>query len=512
MVQLHISTDMKWESETHTQNLPGPVGKINSDSSESFVPLLGKLRIPRNIYELLWLGVGGYDDNSDDEETSTPLTNENCRFSVKISMKDVEENEPNNQVSFLDMPSLINEEPSLINVKFPVDFNFTETDCFQDPGHLPSYRGLNPKQRGIYLTWLCDVRKPLHISYVFLFYYGLERHLLSERYRDAINTILTLRQNHTHSSFMTYSEESLIVSAILHKDKSILAKILENFENANICREPALLGKLVLKRDLSAREIISIGTKAGFKNKTYITGYPDIYQKKVESVLLKEFGKNSFPFYNLSTGYFEKQTFAFANCSFHNKIRFSVVPSIEKNPEFLSIVYSVLLAADNAVKTYLMEQMNTGIALKPENQNLKKKKYLVDGIVAGKFRPRFEAVIQCYKPSIPQNFSMKFTSSTTNCLFKAVDLPDGLHYEFDDWQNRISVELHLNMSKQPLYTSTVRDLSHKTLLNLPQLIFKTQGNWLRLQFFFDDSVQPSDIANAMSLLITQTYPTLKRSI
>ena len=47
------------------------------------------------------------------------------------------------------------------------------------PDYYPSYAGLSPEQRWVYLNWLTDVSQPVYIGYVFLYYYGLERQLLS---------------------------------------------------------------------------------------------------------------------------------------------------------------------------------------------------------------------------------------------------------------------------------------------------------------------------------------------
>jgi hypothetical protein len=67
---------------------------------------------------------------------------------------------------------------------------------------------------------------PVDIGYVFIFYYGLERHLISGNYSEAIDTILTLRKTHNHPSFLSYSANALVISAILHKDKNTLMKVV----------------------------------------------------------------------------------------------------------------------------------------------------------------------------------------------------------------------------------------------------------------------------------------------
>jgi len=46
------------------------------------------------------------------------------------------------------------------------------------PDYYPTYAGLNPEQRWIYLNWLQNPSESINIGYVFLYYYGLERQLL----------------------------------------------------------------------------------------------------------------------------------------------------------------------------------------------------------------------------------------------------------------------------------------------------------------------------------------------
>ena len=67
-------------------------------------------------------------------------------------------------------------EPSLIDLD--IEIKSDTYNSIQDIGYYPSYRNLKPENRFIYLNWLCDITAPIPIGYVFIFYYGLERHLL----------------------------------------------------------------------------------------------------------------------------------------------------------------------------------------------------------------------------------------------------------------------------------------------------------------------------------------------
>jgi len=70
-------------------------------------------------------------------------------------------------------------EPSSIGlgdlVQEPSDLGLVER-----PSYYTSYEKLTPEQRWVYLDWLGNVDKEIDIGYVFIFYYGLERHLFFE--------------------------------------------------------------------------------------------------------------------------------------------------------------------------------------------------------------------------------------------------------------------------------------------------------------------------------------------
>ena len=74
-------------------------------------------------------------------------------------------------------------EPSAIGIadgiRVPLDANDIER-----PSYYPEFRRLTPEQRWIYLDWLRNVDSEVNIGYVFVFYYGLERHLFFGDYDE----------------------------------------------------------------------------------------------------------------------------------------------------------------------------------------------------------------------------------------------------------------------------------------------------------------------------------------
>jgi endonuclease-3 len=130
-------------------------------------------------------------------------------------------------------------------------------------------------------------------------------------------------------------------------------------------------------------------------------------------------------------------------------------------------------------------------------------------ITPGKFRPRFEKILRLFNGNIPQNFHLTLTSSRGNAVINAPDLPEGIHYEFNDWNDKISIEVMINRARAPQLHSSFMDISNRQFEDLPTPEIKEKASWLRLQFFFDENIQPQIISAAMNALIRQTYSKFK---
>ena len=104
-------------------------------------------------------------------------------------------------------------DPSTIYVHLPI----TEDYKVDKLPYWPSYRNMTSGQRFVYLSWLRDVTQPIEIGYVFVYYYGLERKMLTENFDRAFDEIVRLRQYHNNKSFLKYSEDALVHAAIMRK-------------------------------------------------------------------------------------------------------------------------------------------------------------------------------------------------------------------------------------------------------------------------------------------------------
>ncbi len=119
-----------------------------------------------------------------------------------------------------------NVEPALIDPSLPVAWGAADKDG-ATMGYWPSYSEIAPAHRAGYLTWLAGGRcgPDFGIGYVFLFFYGLERRVLTEAYltQDGRVEILTiigelqrLRSLYSsNTSFERYSRTLLDVATVL---------------------------------------------------------------------------------------------------------------------------------------------------------------------------------------------------------------------------------------------------------------------------------------------------------
>lgn len=305
----------------------------------SLTPYIETLTIPERVRDLLWFADGQY-KNYNPEADKRVVENELFRIEYSFGI-----------------------EPSLIYSRLPISKK-SQKDPNEKIGYYPSYERLNPEERRVYLEWLRDVTQPIDIGYVFIFYYGLERHLVFGKYREATDMILLLREHHKNNSFYSYSGSALIMASILHRDKKTFEKVMKNLENGR-CDNVLLIAKYLMKEDISIDEIISLSSQAGFNNKRYLSGYPDLFRQNISSLLEVEFGRSSLPFYNLYTKFDLEKELIFANISFSEETRTQVLPSIISNAEFKSLIYNLLSSAHEAVKKNLEELRKAGVKTEP---------------------------------------------------------------------------------------------------------------------------------------------------
>lgn len=234
-------------------------------------------------------------------------------------------------------------EPSLIWTKLPVKKN---DELETKPMYYPSYSGLSPEHRYQYLNWLQNVEQDTNLSYVFLYYYGLERHLLVGNYDAAVDEILRLIKYHNKGSFKFYATTALIASSIHRKRPDILEKapfILNDPSNIS------LYLRFELQKELTAKDLIELANRVAFYNKRYIKLKPDLFEKELQKIIDDYHERNGFILSQLESPSFQEQVY-FANVSISDKIRSIKTPQIIENNKFKQIVYDLLNQAHSAVK------------------------------------------------------------------------------------------------------------------------------------------------------------------
>jgi len=301
-----------------------PLGQLKSQSSI--------FRIPLSTQELLWLS---------NDDPSQHVLGMNFKIMLDFESRDF--------VKILTNTC----DPSTIFIKLPI-IKPDDTNKTQKLDYYPSYLYLTPEQRWIYLKWLEDVTSKIDIGYVFLYYYGLERHLLVGRFKKAFQEILKLRKYHQNKSFLNYSKSALTFSCIYHKNMVLLKQKLSLLE-FNSSDNIYLHMKNRIGEDLSANDLLNLAHRVGFKKQTYIKKNPKLLLKKIKEILINKYSRQFFPFsakYDFSKLPREKEI-TFANISFPDKIRNPELQNYFLCKPFINKVFDILSKAHEKTKLAL---------------------------------------------------------------------------------------------------------------------------------------------------------------
>lgn len=243
------------------------------------------------------------------------------------------------------------EEPSVIYSNLPIQKEFSGQ--FECPSYYPSYKGLTPSQRIVYLKWLTNPYSEIDIGYVFIFYYGLERHLLLGNFEKAFDVIIKLRAFHKNKSFLTYSMNALILSAIFQKRPDKLKLFFDTLNSNYITGSIIvyLLGKTLFQMSLNADDIILLGPVIGFTNKRYINQERALFIETINNALINVYGKPEMDltFLKTSTPPFTNVNFL-ANYSIPGEQRYLKIPDFTQVKDFNNSIYSLLATTHETIK------------------------------------------------------------------------------------------------------------------------------------------------------------------
>lgn len=248
------------------------------------------------------------------------------------------------------------DEPSTIYTKLCVQI--PTNNIVGDIGYYPCYKLLTDQQKWIYLNWLKDVTQRIEIGYVFIYYYGLERRLLTDSFSAAFDEIVLLRKYHHHPSFLSYSINALIASCIIKNSPQKIENLLDvNDIGIDINIYLLLLYRLHRNLDNAILMRIANALHQNEINKRYIKLYPEMYEGNLQSILISKYNKNYLPFfdtYNIKELPHVKTIF-FANYSLPDAIRFINIPTFISRGKFHKDVLEIFRLTHEKVKIDLRE-------------------------------------------------------------------------------------------------------------------------------------------------------------
>lgn len=313
------------------------------------------LSVHPDLIDLIWIGDGKCKNYS--SQTQTTMTYPYEGFSIKVSMFGPD-------------------EPSLLYLKYPIE-QVQPSEYVERPPYYPFYRELTPKQKYLYWKFLSDPYNSNNdIGYVFIFYYGLERHLLYGNFEKAFDIILKLRDIYDNRSFQHYSASALILSTLIHKRPEYTRRFIDSLDKDHEFQMPGelyFLCKLSLGIPITSLDILKFHKFFGFTNNRYIKNNTDMFIKNLcKNIRYQNNGSeliDSKPYF-IEADFSQLPTVSipiFANLSIRDKE--VVIPDISHANHFVGNILSLLESAHQDTKQELADirkqKANTDVDEKP---------------------------------------------------------------------------------------------------------------------------------------------------
>ncbi|MCI9545352.1 MAG: hypothetical protein HFH60_01485 [Lachnospiraceae bacterium] len=321
-----------------------PLDKNNNDVSLSETNADVELSFPLNINpeieELLWIADGK-------KKNYTPQTKQRSLTGNVVAV-----------ISDL-------EEPSALYLSLPI-VQLSAKGLIKSPDYYPDYREFTPEQRWMYWEFLSNPFSPQNnVGYAFLFYYGLERHLIYGNLEKAFDTILKLREVYDNGSFQSYTAKALMLICIAEQRTDLALKFLKSYRNsdiASISLNYLLLLKYQFNDSLTAPEIIRNHKYFGFQNDRYIKKQPELFNKIFLELLQRNFHADQIDlnihFPTDISALPTKQEKIFANISLRD---YEAPMPFFQNSELIKKVLSLLEKCHETVKNQLRYGTNSNL-------------------------------------------------------------------------------------------------------------------------------------------------------
>lgn len=320
------------------------------------------LTVHNDLRNLIWIGDGKYKNYKQVPNDKNTMEINGFRISI----------------SFMNQ-----EEPSLIytNQKVAQPQNIND---IERPPYYPTYSGLTPEQKWIYLKLLSNpYNTSIDIGFVFILYYGLERHLLNGNFEEAFNVILKLRDVYTNKSFQAYSANAIVLTCMLHQRGDLILKFIESLDKEY---ELAFSDNLFLicyfsfDLPLLPKDIMRMAKTFEFNNMNYIKKYPELFLESLSESIKLKVGVESVDLKKYLTSSeikkIKKQdVLIFANMSINDK---SIpIPLLSENFKLKMEMCNFLETAHKDVKKKLSEMRKEGKVVPVKKDPVKPKKEIV---------------------------------------------------------------------------------------------------------------------------------------
>jgi hypothetical protein len=239
-----------------------------------------------DIKQLLWFADGPLKNL-----TKEQMAYDKDAISLKIQF------EPDNPlVTVSEKLNLTIDEPSLIYTKKAIiqpqdDLNVPA------PYYFSRYKDFSPEQRWMYLEFLAN---PYNVNfdtgYVFVLYYGLERHLLQGDFDNAFKVIIKLRDVHTNKSFQKYSGNAVILSSLLKKKGEYAIEFVKSLDadyKFRFSDNLLLLCYYSFNIPLLPKDLMRMTKTFKFTKTNYIKKSPDVFEKCLLDTLKEKTGSEN---------------------------------------------------------------------------------------------------------------------------------------------------------------------------------------------------------------------------
>jgi hypothetical protein len=325
------------------------------------------------------------------------------------------------------------EEPSLIytNQKISKPKNI---DDVERPPYYPTYSGLTPEQKWVYLNLLANpYNSSIDIGFVFILYYGLERHLLAGDYERAIDVILKLRDVHTNKSFQTYSANAVVLSCMIHQRGDLVLKFIKSLDKGHefsFSDNLFLICYYSFDIPLLPRDLMRMAKTFEFSNTNYIKKYPDLFLACLKDAISKKTSKDSLDLKQYLTAteirkVKKQEVGIFANVSIIDK---SIpIPLLTENFKLKKEMNTFLEVAHEEVKAKLAEMRKSGKTPPQKKSPEKQKKQIIfdqkqeKELLAELSRNKNNPVNRHFSYISLQNFYYKYRSLGEEYINKCIE-------------------------------------------------------------------------------------------